>query len=69
MLLQELQDRLQADGRITRPSLCGGRLASVFRDVPSWQAIVDGEVVVQDATGVSDFSALERALSEAEPKS
>lgn len=41
-----------------------GRLAGAFQGVPCRQAILDGEIVVQDATGVSDFAALERALAE-----
>jgi bifunctional non-homologous end joining protein LigD len=41
-----------------------GRLARICRDMPCRQAIIDGEVAVQDAAGVSDFSALEQALSE-----
>lgn len=41
-----------------------GRLASAFVDLPCKQTLIDGEIVVQDAQGLSSFSALQDALSE-----
>jgi bifunctional non-homologous end joining protein LigD len=41
-----------------------GVLAQAFRAVPCEQALIDGEIVVQDAHGLSSFSALQDALSE-----
>jgi bifunctional non-homologous end joining protein LigD len=41
-----------------------GVLARAFRAVPCEQALIDGEILVQDARGVSSFSALQDALSE-----
>jgi bifunctional non-homologous end joining protein LigD len=41
-----------------------GVLAQAFRAVPCEQALIDGEILVQDARGVSSFSALQDALSE-----
>jgi len=38
-----------------------GIIASA-RKLPCWSAILDGEVIVQDAHGVSDFEALQAAL-------
>jgi DNA ligase D-like protein (predicted ligase) len=39
-----------------------GHLAEAFRDLGCRQAILDGEVVVQDAAGVTSVPALEQAL-------
>jgi bifunctional non-homologous end joining protein LigD len=41
-----------------------GRLALVFKKLPCKQALIDGEIVVQDAEGHSSFAALQDALSE-----
>jgi bifunctional non-homologous end joining protein LigD len=41
-----------------------GVLAQAFHVVPCEQALIDGEIVVQDAQGFSSFSALQDALSE-----
>jgi bifunctional non-homologous end joining protein LigD len=41
-----------------------GLLAQAFRAVPCEQALIDGEILVQDAHGLSSFSALQDALSE-----
>jgi DNA ligase D len=41
-----------------------GVLAKTFEAVPCEQALIDGEIVVQDAQGLSSFSALQDALSE-----
>ncbi|MGH6899969.1 MAG: DNA ligase D [Geminicoccaceae bacterium] len=41
-----------------------GRLAGAFGELPCQQALIDGEIVVQDAQGHSSFSALQDALSE-----
>ncbi|MFI4934576.1 MAG: DNA ligase D [Caulobacterales bacterium] len=41
-----------------------GALAKAFEKLPCKSAILDGEVVVQDARGVSSLDLLERALSE-----
>jgi ATP-dependent DNA ligase len=40
-----------------------GRLASDFRGLELQEAILDGEVAVQEPSGVTSLSALERALS------
>jgi DNA ligase D len=40
-----------------------GALALAFRAVPCDQALIDGEVVVQDERGVASFAALQDALS------
>ncbi len=39
-------------------------LASAFEGVPCHSALIDGEVVVEDARGVSDFGALASALKQ-----
>jgi DNA ligase D-like protein (predicted ligase) len=39
-----------------------GHLADAFQDLPCRQAILDGEVVVQDGAGVTSVPALEQAL-------
>lgn len=41
-----------------------GRLAGAFEKLPCKNAIIDGEVVVQDARGISKLDCLERALSD-----
>jgi DNA ligase D len=41
-----------------------GRLAAAFKKLPCRQALIDGEIVVQDAQGHSSFAALQDALSE-----
>ncbi|MBM3598113.1 MAG: DNA ligase D [Alphaproteobacteria bacterium] len=41
-----------------------GPIAKALRELSVRSAIIDGEVVVQDQSGVSDFSALQQALSE-----
>ena len=41
-----------------------GRLADAFKRLPCKQALIDGEIVVQDAAGHSSFAALQDALSE-----
>ena len=41
-----------------------GVLAQAFGAIPCEQALIDGEIVVQDARGVSSFSALQDALSQ-----
>jgi DNA ligase D len=41
-----------------------GRLAGAFGKLPCKQAVLDGEIVVQDTEGHSSFSALQDALSE-----
>ena len=41
-------------------------VAAAFAQLPVKDCIVDGEVVVEEANGVSDFSALQNALSEGE---
>ncbi|QAY95753.1 DNA ligase D [Methylovirgula ligni] len=41
-------------------------VAAAFAQLPVKDCIVDGEVVVEEANGISDFSALQNALSEGE---
>jgi bifunctional non-homologous end joining protein LigD len=41
-----------------------GSLADAFKQLPCKQAMVDGEIVVQDKDGVSSFPALQDALAE-----
>ena len=41
-----------------------GRLAGAFAKLPCKQALIDGEIVVQDAAGHTSFAALQDALSE-----
>ena len=41
-----------------------GGLAKTFAPLPCSTALLDGEIVVQDERGVSDFSALQKALAE-----
>ena len=41
-----------------------GSLAKAFAQIACKQAVIDGEIVVQDAAGVSRFSALQDALAE-----
>lgn len=42
----------------------GKDLAEAFRTLPAGTALIDGELVVENASGASDFSALQAALSE-----
>ncbi len=42
----------------------GKGLAEALRDLPAETAVIDGEIVVERANGVSDFSALQKDLSE-----
>lgn len=42
----------------------GGSVAAAFQRLPVESAIIDGEVVVEEANGASDFSALQSELSE-----
>lgn len=66
-----LQARIDA-GRVkllTRSGLdwtskFGRDVVGAFKDLPVGTALIDGEVVVEDANGASDFSALQAALSE-----
>ncbi|HEX5078843.1 MAG TPA: DNA ligase D [Geminicoccaceae bacterium] len=41
-----------------------GDLARAFEKIPCRQAVIDGEIVVQDEEGISRFSALQDALAE-----
>lgn len=40
-----------------------GRMGEAFRDLPCRRALIDGEIVVQDARGISDFARLQDALA------
>ncbi len=42
----------------------GAPLVDAFQSLPVKSALIDGELVVENASGVSDFSALQEALSE-----
>jgi bifunctional non-homologous end joining protein LigD len=41
-----------------------GRLAGAFEKLPCEQALIDGEIVVQDERGIASFAALQDALAE-----
>lgn len=66
-----LQARIDA-GRVkllTRSGLdwtgkFGKQLVAAFKELPVGTALIDGELVVENANGVADFSALQAALSE-----
>lgn len=42
----------------------GAQLVDAFQSLPVKSALIDGELVVENASGASDFSALQEALSE-----
>ena len=42
----------------------GGAIIEAFKALPVSQALIDGEIVVENDSGASDFSALQAALSE-----
>jgi bifunctional non-homologous end joining protein LigD len=44
-------------------------IAAAVRELPARDALIDGEVVVEDASGISSFSALQAALKEGEKNS
>ncbi len=46
----------------------GKTLVEAFQALPVKSALIDGEVVVENAAGASDFSALQQALSEGQGK-
>jgi DNA ligase D len=65
--------RIAADGTVSLITRTGldwteryGDLAEAFATLPCTQALIDGEIVVLDEKGVSQFSALQRALSDSE---
>jgi DNA ligase D len=62
----------KATGLITRGGLDWtrryGDLPEMFAGLPCRQAVIDGEIVVLDAAGVSSFGRLQEELSEARPR-
>ncbi len=56
--------RLLTRGGLDWTGRFGSRIAAALRDLPATSAIVDGELVVENGHGASDFAALQADLAE-----